>query len=65
VVTVRDPDYYSTAEAAAKLRISVGGVVKRIERGKLRAVRFGGGRWKIPRDVVDAMLQSAQAPQEQ
>jgi excisionase family DNA binding protein len=59
---MRDPEYYTTAEAAEKLRITPAGVVKRIERGQLTAVRLGGRRWLIPRASVDALLLQPQAP---
>jgi excisionase family DNA binding protein len=56
-----EPEHYTTAEVANKLRITVSGVTKRIKRGELPAVRVGR-RWLIPREPLDAMLQP-QAPQ--
>jgi len=57
------PEHYTTAEVATKLRITPDGVAKRIKRGELPAVRVGR-RWLIPRETLDAMLQP-QAPQGQ
>ncbi len=51
------PEHYTTAEVAEKLRITPDGVIKRIKRGELPAVRGGGRRWLLPRQEVDAMLQ--------
>jgi excisionase family DNA binding protein len=58
-----EPEHYTTAEVAQKLRITENGVIKRIRRGELAAVRGGGRRWLIPREVVDALLLQPQAPQ--
>jgi excisionase family DNA binding protein len=60
---LEQPEHYTTAEVAAKLRITPDGVAKRIKRGELPAVRVGR-RWLIPRKTFDAMLQ-LQAPQGQ
>jgi excisionase family DNA binding protein len=57
-----DPDYYTTEEAAERLRISQNAVVRRIERKQLQAVKLGGRRWFIPRAVVDALAREP-APQ--
>ncbi len=58
---MRDPEHYTTAEVAEKLRITPDGVAKRIKRGLLPAIRVGR-RWLIPKASLDAMLQP-QAPQ--
>jgi excisionase family DNA binding protein len=58
-----EPEHYTTAEVAIKLRMTPDGVLKRIKRGELEAVHVGK-RWLIRRDLVDAMLQP-QAPQGQ
>jgi excisionase family DNA binding protein len=59
---VSAPQYYTTAEVAALLRIQPESVVKRITRRQLEAVK-AGKRWLIRKDLVDAMLQPS-APQE-
>ena len=58
-----EPEHYTTAEVAAKLRIKPGSVSKMITRGQLTAIK-AGKRWLIRREIVDAMLQP-QAPQGQ
>jgi excisionase family DNA binding protein len=58
---MREPEHYTTAEVAAKLRITPDGVAKRIKRGLIPAVR-AGRRWLIPKEPLDAMLQPP-APQ--
>jgi excisionase family DNA binding protein len=58
---MREPEHYTTAEVAEKLRITRDGVVKRILRGELTAVR-AGRRWLIPKATFDALLQPS-APQ--
>jgi excisionase family DNA binding protein len=58
---MRDPEHYTTAEVAEKLRITPDGVAKRIKRGELPAIRVGR-RWLIPKETLDAMLQPP-APQ--
>lgn len=58
---MREPEHYTTTEAAAKLRMTPDGVLKRIKRGELPAVHVGR-RWLIPRASLDAMLQPS-APQ--
>ena len=58
-----EPEHYTTAEVAAKLRIKPGSVSKMITRGQLAAIK-AGKRWLIRREIVDAMLQP-QAPQGQ
>ena len=57
----REREHYTTAEVAEKLRITRDGVVKRIIRGELTAVREGK-RYLIPKAVFDALLQPS-APQ--
>jgi excisionase family DNA binding protein len=37
-----EPEHYTTTEVAQKLRITESGVMKRIRRGELAAVRGGG-----------------------
>jgi excisionase family DNA binding protein len=58
---MEEPEHYTTAEVANKLRITPSGVAKRIHRGQLPAVR-AGRKWLIRKDLVDAMLQPL-APQ--
>jgi excisionase family DNA binding protein len=58
---MQEPEHYTTAEVANKLRITAAGVTKRIQRGQLAAVRVGR-RWLIRKDLIDAMLQPS-APQ--
>jgi excisionase family DNA binding protein len=55
---MREPEHYTTAEVAEKLRITRDGVVKRILRGELTAVR-SGRRYLIPKATFDALLQPA------
>jgi excisionase family DNA binding protein len=59
---VSAPQFYTTAEVAALLRIQPESVVKRIYRGQLEAVK-SGNRWLFRKDLIDAMLQPT-APQE-
>jgi excisionase family DNA binding protein len=58
---MREPEHYTTAEVAEKLRITPDGVAKRIKRGQIPAV-CAGRRWLIPKGPLDAMLQPS-APQ--
>ena len=58
---MREPEHYTTAEVAEKLRITPDGVAKQIKRGLLPAVRVGR-RWLIPKETLDAMLEPS-APQ--
>jgi excisionase family DNA binding protein len=51
-----EPEHYTTAEVATKLRITPDGVVKQIKRGEIPAVHIGR-RWLIPKEALDAMLQ--------
>ena len=57
-----DVEHYTTTEAAAKLRMTPDGVLKRIKRGQLPGVHIGH-RWLIPKATLDAMLQQLTAPQ--
>jgi excisionase family DNA binding protein len=56
------PEFYTTAEVAAILRMTTDGVVKRIKRGQLPAVRVGR-RWLIRKDTLHALLRQPSAPQ--
>jgi excisionase family DNA binding protein len=56
-----EPEHYTVAEVAIKLRMTPDGVVKRIKRGDLEAIHVGK-RWLIRKEVVDALLQP-RAPQ--
>jgi excisionase family DNA binding protein len=58
---MRAPEHYTTAEAAARLRIKPGSVVKKIQRGQLTAIKVGK-LWLIPKDTLDALFQPS-APQ--
>jgi excisionase family DNA binding protein len=58
----REIEHYTTAEAAAKLRMTPDGVLKRIKRGQLPGVHIGH-RWLIPKSTLDAMLQQPAATQ--
>ena len=58
---MREPEHYTTAEVAEKLRITPDGVAKQIKRGLLPAIRVGR-RWLIPKETLDAMLEPS-APQ--
>jgi excisionase family DNA binding protein len=60
---MREPEHYTTAEVAERLRIKPGSVVKKIERGQLSAVKVGK-LWLIPKETVDALFRSP-APQGQ
>jgi excisionase family DNA binding protein len=57
-----EPTHYTTAEAAQLLRMKPESVLKKIQRGKLEAVK-AGKFWLIRRDLIDAMLQPRPAPQ--
>ena len=56
-----DVEHYTTTEAAAKLRMTPDGVLKRIKRGQLPGVHIGH-RWLIPKATLDAMLQQLRRP---
>jgi excisionase family DNA binding protein len=51
-----EPAHYTTAEAAARLRMKVDSVARKINRGQLAAIKVGN-RWLIPREQIDALLQ--------
>ena len=53
---MRAPEHYTTAEAAARLRMKVDSVARKINRGQLAAIKVGK-RWLIPKETVDALLQ--------
>jgi excisionase family DNA binding protein len=58
---MRDPELYTTAEAAEILRMKPDSVARKIKRGQLAAVKVGK-QWLIRRDTLEAMLQPS-APQ--
>jgi excisionase family DNA binding protein len=53
---MREPEHYTTAEAAERLRIKPDSVAKKIKRGELAAIKVGK-LWLIPKETLDAMLQ--------
>jgi excisionase family DNA binding protein len=53
---MRDPELYTTAEAAEILRMKPDSVARKIKRGQLQAVKVGK-QWLIRKDTLDAMLQ--------
>ena len=54
---MHEPEYYTTAEAAERLRIKPGSVSKAIKRGQLPAIRAGHSkRWLIKREDLDALF---------
>jgi excisionase family DNA binding protein len=58
---MREPEMYTTAEAAEVLRMKPDSIARKIKRGQLAAVKVGK-QWLIRKDLVDAMLQPS-APQ--
>jgi excisionase family DNA binding protein len=58
---MREPELYTTAEAAEILRMKPDSVARKIKRGQLAAVKVGK-QWLIRKDTPDAMLQPS-APQ--
>jgi excisionase family DNA binding protein len=58
---MREPEMYTTAEAAEVLRMKPDSIARKIKRGQLAAVKVGK-QWLIRKDLVDAMLQPP-APQ--
>ena len=58
---MRQPELYTTAEAAAILRMKPDSVARKINRGQLAAVKVGK-QWLIRKETLDAMLQPS-APQ--
>jgi excisionase family DNA binding protein len=53
---MREPELYTTAEAAEILRMKPDSVARKIKRGQLAAVKVGK-QWLIRKDTLDAMLQ--------
>jgi excisionase family DNA binding protein len=58
---MREPELYTTAEAAEILRMKPDSVARKIKRGQLAAVKVGK-QWLIRKDTLNAMLQPS-APQ--
>jgi excisionase family DNA binding protein len=58
---MREPELYTTAEAAEILRMKADSVARKIKRSQLAAVKVGK-QWLIRKDTLDAMLQPS-APQ--
>jgi excisionase family DNA binding protein len=58
---MREPEHYTTAEAAERLRIKPDSVAKKIKRGQLAAIKVGK-LWLIRKETLDALLQPS-APQ--
>jgi excisionase family DNA binding protein len=58
---MREPEHYTTAEAAERLHIKPESVAKKIKRGQLAAIKVGK-LWLIRKDTPDALLQPS-APQ--
>ena len=58
---MREPELYTTAEAAEILRMKPDSVARKIKGGQLAAVKVGK-QWLIRKDTLDAMLQPS-APQ--
>jgi excisionase family DNA binding protein len=58
---MREPEYYTTAEAAERLRMKPDSVARKINRGQLPAVKVGK-QWLIRKETLDALLQPS-APQ--
>ena len=53
---MRDPEHYTTAEAAEILRMKPDSIARKIKRGQLAAVKVGK-QWLIRKEALDAMLQ--------
>jgi excisionase family DNA binding protein len=53
---MREPELYTTAEAAEILRMKPDSIARKIKRGQLAAVKVGK-QWLIRKDTLDAMLQ--------
>ena len=63
-----DAAVLTTAEAAARLRVSVYTVIRWIKQGKLRGVLVGGSRragWRIPASEVERLLRGEPGETEQ
>jgi excisionase family DNA binding protein len=58
---MREPEHYTTAEAAERLRIKPDSVARKIKRGQLAAIKVGK-HWLIRKETLDALLQPS-APQ--
>jgi excisionase family DNA binding protein len=58
---MRDPELYTTAEAAEILRMKPDSIARKIKRGQLAAVKVGK-QWLIRKDTLEALLQPP-APQ--
>jgi excisionase family DNA binding protein len=58
---MREPELYTTAEAAEILRMKPDSVARKIKRGQLAAVKVGK-QWLIRKNTLNAMLQPS-APQ--
>ena len=56
----RKPGYLSLAQVADELRLSFMQVYRLVRRGKLRALKIGGGRgtWRVARKDLHALAQS-------
>jgi excisionase family DNA binding protein len=53
---MREPELYTTAEAAEILRMKPDSVARKIKRGQLAAVKVGK-QWLIRKDILEALLQ--------
>ena len=53
---MREPELYTTAEAAEILRMKPDSVARTIKRDQLAAVKVGK-QWLIRKDTLNAMLQ--------
>jgi excisionase family DNA binding protein len=56
---MREPEHYTTAEAAERLRIKPDSVSRKIKRGQLAAIKVGK-HWLIRKETLDAMLQPSE-----
>jgi excisionase family DNA binding protein len=54
-----EPEHYTTAEAAERLRIKPDSVSRKIKRGQLAAIKVGK-HWLIRKETLDAMLQPSE-----
>jgi excisionase family DNA binding protein len=53
---MREPEHYTTTEAAERLRIKPDSVARKIKRGQLEAIKVGK-HWLIRKETLDALLQ--------
>ena len=53
-------DLIGTTEVAQILNVSRSSVLRWIERGDIPAVQLPSGRWRVPREAVDALLKQLQ-----